>query len=107
MRLVVRIVGTWLIALATILLVIDGTKSLGASHLVTTSLLDSWSTLNPSSLETVRQFLTSRFFGAILQPLFDWLIEQPGFAVLGVPGIMLVLAGRPRHTRRYVTTDSI
>lgn len=107
MRLLVRIVGTWLIALATILLIIDGTRSLGANHLVTTSLMESWTNLAPQSLEAVRQFLGTRFFGAMLGPLFDWLIGLPGFAVLGVPGFILAFAGRPRHTRRYVSTDTI
>ena len=105
MRLILRIIGTWLLGLAVILLIIDGTKSLGAHALVMTSLGDTWTAIQASSLEQVRAFLNTRFFGPVLDPLLTGLLGFPGFAVLGVPGIVLALLGRSKRTRHFVKQD--
>ena len=54
MRLILRILGTWLLGLALILLIVDGTKSLGANAVVMTSLNDTWVALSASSLAAVK-----------------------------------------------------
>ena len=105
MRLILRIIGTWLLGLAVILLIIDGTKSLGANGLVMTSLGDTWTSIQASSLEQVRGFLNTRFFGPVLDPLLTSLLSFPGFAVLGVPGILLALLGRSKRARHFVKQD--
>jgi hypothetical protein len=105
MRLILRIVGTWLIGMAVILLIIDGIKSLGANSLVTTSLGDSWTALQAGSLEQVRAFIDTRFFGPLLEPVLGVLLGSPGFIVLGVPGIFLAVLGRSRQNRRFVKQD--
>jgi hypothetical protein len=107
MRLTLRIIGTWLFALAVILLIIDGTKSLAVDRVVLTSLAESWQGFSPQSFEAARQFLATRFFGAVLLPAFEGLVALPGFAVLGVPGLLLAFAGRSRRTRRFVSTDMV
>lgn len=106
MRIALRIVGTWLFAIAVILLVIDGTRSLAAGHLVVASLQSSWTQFSQQSLAAVRLFLASRYFGGVLVGVFDWLTGLPGFAVLGVPGLLLAYLGRSRRTRRYVRADA-
>jgi hypothetical protein len=105
MRLVLRILGTWLIGMAVILIVIDGTKSLGANAIVTTSLNDTWTALNAQSLAALRAFIDSRFFGPVLEPLLTGLLGAPGWIVLGVPGILLAIAGRSRSVRQFVHQD--
>jgi hypothetical protein len=105
MRLILRILGTWLIGMAVILIIIDGTKSLAASTLVTTSLGDSWKSINAGSLDQVRAFIDSRFFGPVLEPVLSVLLGYPGFAVLGIPGILLAIAGRSRRSRLFVRQD--
>jgi hypothetical protein len=107
MRLALRIIGTWLFALAVILLIIDGTKSLAVNRVVLTSLAETWQGISPQSFGTAQQFLATRFFGALLLPVFDGLVTLPGFAVLGVPGLLLAFAGRSRRTRRFVSTDMV
>jgi hypothetical protein len=105
MRLILRILGTWLIALAVILVVIDGTRSLAASALVTSSLGETWNAVNASSLMALKGFIDGRFFGPVLDPLLTALLGYPGFAVLGIPGALLVIAGRPKTGRRFVRQD--
>jgi len=107
MRLFLRLLGTWLLGLALILLVIDGTKSLGASRLVLTSLAENWGWLHAESLEAVRGFVASRFFGLLLAPGFETVIALPGWVVLAVPGVLLAWLGRSRKTRLFVRHDQI
>jgi len=105
MRLVLRVIGTWLLGIALILAVIDGTKSLAANAVVTTPFAELWAMLSPSSLDAVRGFVETHLFGTALLPALDALLGYPGFAVVGVPGVVLALLGRARYARRYVRTD--
>jgi hypothetical protein len=105
MRLILRILGTWLIGLAVIMLVIDGTRSLAASTFVASSLGDTWMAVNAASLVGLRGFIDSRFFGPVLEPLLTALLSYPGFAVLGIPGVLLIIAGRPKAGRQFVQQD--
>jgi len=107
MRLFLRVAGTWLIALALILLVVDGTRSLGASRLVYTSLMALWTQVHAPSLGAVEAFFDSRFFAELLDTAFKALLESPAFAVLGIPGIVLALAGRRPRRERFLRQDSI
>lgn len=107
MRLLVRIVGTWLLAMALILLIIDGTRSLGANSLVFTSFGDAWTWLNADSLVAARAFLQSRLFGPVLEVTVDTVLGFPGWVVLAVPGALLAWMGRSRRTRMFVRHDQI
>lgn len=107
MRLILRILGTLLIACAVILVIIDGTKSLGANALVFTSLGDTWAGISPQSLDTVKQFFATRLFGALLETLVTTLLGFPGWAVVGVPGLLLAWAGRSRRERVFLRHDQI
>jgi len=107
MRLIFRVLGTWLVGVAVILLIIDGTKSLAASTLVLTSLHDSWIGLHPDSLAQVRAFLDTRLFGPLLDQVTTALLGFPGWAVIGVPGILIAYAGRSRRARVYLRHDGI
>lgn len=105
MRLLLRLLGTWLLALALILLIIDGTKSLGANTIVWTPLGDLWMQLHAASLEGFRSFIASRFFDVVLGPAADFVLGLPAWAVLGVPGIVFAIMGRSRRSRLYVHQD--
>lgn len=107
MRLSLRVLGTWLLGVALILLIIDGTRSLGANQLIFTSFADNWTWLNAESLETVRAFVAGRFFGIVLEPVTEFILGCPGWAVLAVPGALLAWAGRSRKTRLFVRHDQI
>lgn len=107
MRLILRVLGTWLIGLALVLLVIDGTKSLGANGLVFTSLADLWNQIHPPSLNGVKAFFDSRLFEDLLDAALDTVLNYPAFAVFGLPGIMLALAGRKPQRERFLRQDQI
>jgi hypothetical protein len=107
MRLILRVLGTLLIALAVILLIIDGTKSLAANTIVTTALGDTWASVHAGSLEQLRAFLASRFFGPLLEMAVSAILSFPGWAVLGVPGVLLAWGGRSRNERVFLRQDNI
>ena len=107
MRLLLRVLGTLLIACAVILLIIDGTKSLGANALVFTSLSDTWTQIHADSLAAVKQFLKTRFFGPLLETIVTAILSFPGWAVIGVPGLLLAWAGRSRRERVFLRQDQI
>jgi len=107
MRLLLRILGTLLIAFAVILLIIDGTKSLGGNAIVVTSLNDTWTALQPESLATLKQFFETRLFGPILETVVSGLLSLPGWAVVGTPGLLLAWAGRSRRERIFLRQDQI
>jgi hypothetical protein len=105
MRLLLRVLGTLLIAVAVILVIIDGTKSLAANAIVMTSFGDTWLGISPQSLEQVRAFLATRFFGPLLETVVSGLLGLPGWAVTGVPGVLLAWAGRSRRDRVFLRQD--
>ncbi len=107
MRLVLRVAGTWLIGLALVLFVVDGTRSLGANRLVYTSLVELWTQLHPPSLDAVSAFFESRFFADLLDAVLQALLNYPAFVVIGVPGILLALLGRARRRERFLRQDQI
>ena len=105
MRLLFRLLGTWLLGIALILLIIDGTRSLAASGLVMTSVGETWNQLHEASLIETQTFLSSRFFGPLLQPVVSGLLGLPGWLVFGVPGGLLAWMGRTRRARVFVKQD--
>lgn len=107
MRLVLRVVGTLLIAFAVILVIIDGTRSLAANALVFTPLETTWQSMHAESLAAVREFLGTRLFGPVLEPVVSAILGFPGWAVIGVPGLLLAWAGRSRRERVFIRQDQL
>lgn len=107
MRLLFRLIGTWLLGIALILLIIDGTRSLAQSGLVMTPLGETWGQLHQASLGEMQTFLSSRFFGPVLQPVVNSLLGLPGWIVFAVPGALLAFMGRTRRARFFVKQDQL
>lgn len=105
MRLLFRIIGTWLLGMAVILLIIDGTRSLAASTIVFTSLGETWATIHAESLVEVRNFLASRFFGPLLESGIEFILALPGWLVLAIPGVLIAWMGRTRRARIFIRQD--
>lgn len=107
MRLLLRLIGTWLIGMALILLIIDGTRSLAASAIVATPLEETWALLHAQSLTGLRQFVATRFFGPFLESIVAAILAMPGWVVLGVPGAFIAWLGRTRRSRLFVKEDQL
>ena len=107
MRLLLRIIGTTLLAAALILVILDGTRSLGTNALVMTPLGETWRAIHADSLAGVQSFIESRFFGPLLEGLISAILALPGWVVLGVPGALLAWLGRSKRTRVFVKQDQI
>lgn len=107
MRLILRILGTWLVAMALILGVVDGTKSLAANSFVFTSFAEAWTWLNAESLTVTRTFLESRLFGPLLETVSDAVFVAPAWLVIAIPGLLIAWMGRSRRVRLFVRHDQI
>ena len=107
MRLVFRIAGTWLIGLAFVLLVVDGTKSLAGNGVVLTTLGHAWSGLHLASLEAFGALSEGQLFADLLGHVLTQVLAWPAFAVAGVPGILMLLIGRVPRRERFLRQDQI
>lgn len=107
MRLILRIVGTGLIGLAFVLLVVDGTKSLAANGMVFTTLGDAWNDLHSASLADVPVLLDGWLLGELFDQVLNGMLAWPAFAVAGIPGFALLLAGRVPQRERFLRQDQI
>ncbi len=101
MRFMLRIVGTWLLGMTMILLVMDGTKSLAQSSVVTTGLGDIWTLINANSLLEIELVFDQNtnlamVWAYAIVPVLSW----PGWAVLGLPGLFMIVSGQTRNRRR-------
>jgi hypothetical protein len=98
-----RFVGLWLIAGALVALVVDATKSIAASSLTVTPLGLAWYSISPLSLMTVQEFVQRRieiYIGHWLwDPLIQWILTMPTWAVLGVLGVLFTYLGQRRRLR--------
>lgn len=104
MKFILRIVGTWFLGLAAVLIVIDGTKTLATNAIVTTSVADTWASLHAASWTTVSEWIIGGIapvFGAgVALFLFAW----PGWLFAGLLGVGFLVVGRQRMRRNYIQT---
>lgn len=107
MRLALRIVGTWLIGVAFVLLVVDGTKSLAANAVLLTTLGNAWSGVHPASLVAFGGLIEGQLFAQMLDQLIDKILDWPAFAVAGVPGLLFLLFGREPRQLRFLRQDQV
>ena len=101
--LLARFVGLWLIAGAMVALVVDATKSIASSALTVTPLGLAWASISPASLMSVQRFVQQQieaYVGHWLwDPLIQWVLLLPTWAILGALGFLLTWAARPRSRK--------
>ena len=99
MRYIVRLLGTWFLGLAVVLLIIDGTKSLAANAIVVSSLEETWSLVHFSSLlwfeNMVRTSALEGLWAPVVVPVLGW----PGWAIFGVLGVVFAFFSRSGGNR--------
>ncbi len=97
-RFALRFIGFWFLAAALVALVIDGTRSIADSALVTTSIAEYLVQYSPTTLQRL-EFGVQNNLGSpllwdyVFVPLLGW----PAFVLLGLIGILLTLFGRRRR----------
>lgn len=105
MKFILRVLGTWLLGLSLILVIIDGTKTLAARVLTTTSLSETWSSFHAASWESVRQAIMEFVAPVSGQVYAQYFLDWPGWIVFGILGFILLLIGRQRIGRSYIETN--
>lgn len=101
MRRLLRLFGTWLLALGLIVAVVDVVHSLEAGQVLVTGFGAQWRVLDPGSLDAVDAYARSRFFGPFLIAVVERLLGLPAALVLALPGGLLAYAGRSRNREYY------
>jgi len=95
-----RLIGLFALAIAVIALVVDGTRSIAASSLTLSSLGQTWFSLSRDSLAAAQAFVEAQVeshVGAwVWDPVIQFLLTLPTFAVFAALGALLILAGRRR-----------
>jgi hypothetical protein len=94
-----RFVGLWFVAGALVAIVVDAARSIGASALTMTPLGAALFTLAPSSLVAAQEFVQQKIGGWVWDPLIQWILLLPTWAVLGAIGFLLTYLGRRRRVR--------
>ena len=96
-RFVFRFIGLLLLALAFILLVYDGTKSIADQSFKISKVGETWANIDQSSLlavqPVVERFIGAWFWQGIVQRYF---LQQPAELVLGIIAAILILLGRKK-----------
>jgi len=98
-RFVFRLLATFSLAVAVIMMVIDATRSIAASQWVATPLAQSWSDVSPETFEAAAQFTRDATVPELWDPVALTVLSLPGFVVFLVLALVFYLIGR-RPERR-------
>ncbi|MGB3390296.1 MAG: hypothetical protein WBA88_20205 [Pseudaminobacter sp.] len=92
------------LAIAVIMAVLDATRTIAASQLVTTPLSTSWAAVSPDSLNAAQQFVRVEIHPLLWDPVIVSVLNLPGFAVFGILAFLLYAVGRKpaRRVGRFI-----
>jgi hypothetical protein len=102
---VLRTLGLWLVVLAFVALVVDGTRSIAASALVVTSFGETWYSLHPPSLNLSQAVVERYTFPVLWDPVIVSILLAPTWAVLGVLGLLVAFLGRRRGVASVIANQ--
>ena len=102
-RFLFRLAAMVSLSVAVIMAVLDATRTVAASRLVTTPLKTSWNAVSPETLGAAESFVREKVQPLLWDTVIDWIVSQPGFAVFAVLAFLLYLVGyRPaRRMNRF------
>jgi hypothetical protein len=92
-RFVLRLLGLLLLALAFILVIYDGMKSIADHAIYLTKLSQVWVEVHATSVQSLERRLPEGVWRFAVQPI----LEQPASAVFAVLAVVLMLLGRKKR----------
>src|SRR5258708_4641646 len=95
-RFLFRFLGLLCLALAFILLIYDGTKSIADQRIYITSVTDLWVAVHEGSLTQLKP-LVERLSPWLWDPAMVKILNAPSELVLAVIGTVLILLGRKKR----------
>jgi len=99
-RLIFRLLALAALSVATIMAVLDATRSIAQSALVLTPLIDSWAFASPDTLEALREAVTLRLHPLAWDPLIVTVLRLPGFVAFALLAFLLHAVGyKPERHR--------
>jgi len=105
-RFLLRLLSLVALAVAVVMAVVDATRTVAASALVTTPLGMSWEATSPSTLAATRIFVEQHLGQAAWNPVVTTVLSAPGFAVFLVLAFVLAALGhRPERRRDRLATE--
>jgi hypothetical protein len=97
MRMLLRIMGVWLLLLAMVAAVVDATKSLaGGGAWVVTPMGQQWQTLSPETLRDAKSAIESSVSPVVWDPIMTTILDAPTWVVFGILGVLLYWLGQKR-----------
>lgn len=94
MRFLFRLLATISLGVAVIMAVLDATRTVAASQLVTTPLATSWAAVSPDSLSAAEQFVRLELHPMLWDSAIAPLLDLPGFVVFAILAFLLHAIGR-------------
>jgi hypothetical protein len=95
-RFLLRFIGLVLLAIAFVLFVYDGTKSIANQEFFYSKVDVVWAIINQNSLNLVQDWLKQKAIWA-WDPFMQKFFDLPTWAVLGIFAMILVLLGRKKR----------
>lgn len=95
-RFLFRFLGLMLIALAFILFVYDGTRSIAGNKIFITQVGDVWSNVHQNSLLLLQPAIERHVAVWLWDPVTLTVLTAPSWLVLAIIGALLILLGRKK-----------
>lgn len=97
MRFVLRLIGFVFLAIAIVAVVIDATRSIAGSSLVTTPLGQTWFQIHGPSLNLAQAVVERHLNPLLWDPVITSILFTPTFVVAGVLALLFLVLGRPKR----------
>ena len=94
-RFLLRFIGLCILALAFVLFVYDGTKSIANQHIVYAKLVEVWAMVDQTTLNQAQIWLKQKAPWA-WDPYMQSVFELPAWGVLAIVAMILIVLGRKK-----------
>lgn len=99
LKFIARILGLWLIAVALVAIVLDGTRTIAAAQWAVKPLGQYWYEWSPSTLNLSQAAVQRYVDPGLWDPVILWILQQPVWISFGALGFFLVWLGDRRRRR--------